>query len=535
MERNVERVEISRTSVSEQNVWETGIGSDVEKNCVLRVKKIQSLYQGKAQDASAPEREEPVAVTRKGKGKRRHREEKETAWTKKVHRTRSSVGEEEETITLNLRKADTVIDVSIKSPVKRKKSSRRHRSGTNASNVTGRQRSSQLQGMTSSSTHAKEGKSPKSAPTSIGGGTVMLSQGDEAGQEGDGEGQETTTMLASPRRSNAKGEGVKKCLHGALDIVPTATMLQDTGKEVQVPTTSVVVESGLSPVEIGVGPSTAELGGQSKLDIGVGLCSQNLSPVSLVASEVGRSAEMANSNVTPFSFPNAIVESVDAGQHEVAVNADATQTFQLEVQEFPAEDRSEAPHEEGSPEVPHPVRRDEHEEQVINTEEISLNPNRMRSKSKAQMTTATDVPDAAGEVTSPKSPVMQQALKPCQLTVAACLKNIRDAKERSRSPSPLPPQSPPMASPRMRPPRPTVCRQQAALPAMKLVPVLNGSKEVEVWGTSPEDVKRSLDTLLNQLLAEEVAKYFSRKAQVSFRKPMCKSFCSDVGKTCQHA
>lgn len=90
-----------------QNVWETGVGSKNDETCVLRVKEVDMFYRGAATVAA-----DPVMIENKASKKRRkHSEQKSTSWKKKIHRTRSAAGEEEETITMYLRKADTVIDV----------------------------------------------------------------------------------------------------------------------------------------------------------------------------------------------------------------------------------------------------------------------------------------------------------------------------------------------------------------------------------------------------------------------------------------
>lgn len=79
--------------------------------------------------------EEPIAETfvmteapaenKATRKRRKHGDQKQPTWRSKIQRKTTGEGEDEQTISMYLRKADTVIDVSIKSPVKKKHASKR--------------------------------------------------------------------------------------------------------------------------------------------------------------------------------------------------------------------------------------------------------------------------------------------------------------------------------------------------------------------------------------------------------------------------
>lgn len=174
MQRPVDGVVGPESSRTQQQVWETGVGCADDDNCILRVKEVDSLYRGEAPKQTTPVESEPRSVREKSKKKRKQREEQQGLWKKKIHRTRTAAGEEEETITLNLRKADTIIDVSIKSPVKRKSKSRQMTSVTKATLSTERQSTSSMQDTSSSGMGIQHVKSCKTKPISNACATVLL-------------------------------------------------------------------------------------------------------------------------------------------------------------------------------------------------------------------------------------------------------------------------------------------------------------------------------------------------------------------------
>lgn len=506
------------------------MGCATDKNCVVSIQKVHSIYGGKAPISSHPIPSKPASMTKKSAKRRKHSEDKETKWTKKICRTRSAAGEEEETITLNLRKADTVIGVSIVSPAKRKSVSRRLPSANEAADSSGREATSVLQGATCSSTHGKPSRSRKSRRTADGGGSLYPSQVELPRKKRHQKEHDTQTAVKNTRRCKSVGEGVKKCLQGRLDLVTPAIPTEDVGIENSAATTTIVVEPGPSTLPCVAGPSTLPcIAGPSTLPCIAGPSTVVASPLSLVPVEVARTEtktvqennelySRAECNGT-FSFPEAGAVSVDAGGLQVGPLTQETKaTPEIEVGEFPAEEVAEVP----DPIEPAHVQvadaavlmeDDTHQEGQTYTEEFSLNPDPKKKTGKQKKATATASTPAREETSSRTTP----ALKPCQLTVATCLENLKRAKERSRSPSPLPPASPTMASPRTRPPRPSLPRQTTSMAALRLVPIPNDTSQSKAGVTSPEEVTRSLDSLLSQLPADEVAKYFSRKANVRIR------------------
>lgn len=83
------------------------------------MKEIDLLYRGEAPQAFEHIIEEAVVVNKTSRKRRKHGEHNKPKWTKRTYPAPGRAGDrEEETISMYLKKADTVIDISIKSPLK---------------------------------------------------------------------------------------------------------------------------------------------------------------------------------------------------------------------------------------------------------------------------------------------------------------------------------------------------------------------------------------------------------------------------------
>lgn len=151
-----------------KKVWETGVNSDKDNNSVLKVKEVDKFYEEEAHPEAKHVNREGQADNKATKKRKRHAETKNCEFSKKIQRTRTSGGDEEETILMHLRRVDTVIDVSIKSPVKKKTSSKR------LSTATRHQQEKSQGGSSASATKRLSQKTRSTRIRENGGTNVML-------------------------------------------------------------------------------------------------------------------------------------------------------------------------------------------------------------------------------------------------------------------------------------------------------------------------------------------------------------------------
>lgn len=184
-------------------VSETGVGHSDDDNIVMRVKNVDEVYRGESAElnAAVPSltiHSQTAQLNKKPKNRRKRTDQTSTLTArKKVKRTRTARGEEEETITLNLRKSDTTIDVVVKSPVKKRKTMSRRL--TEGGSMCGGGRQTELQGTSQIARKKKHRNTTNSYHVSGENGTELLEEVES--EEGRTKGKEVDpgTMMASSR------------------------------------------------------------------------------------------------------------------------------------------------------------------------------------------------------------------------------------------------------------------------------------------------------------------------------------------------
>lgn len=145
--------------------WETGVSCEKDNNCVLKVKEVDKFYRDEDNPVAEHMNPEGRLQKKATKKRKRHEEKKQPEFTQKVQHTMRCSGDEEETILMHLRRADTVIDVTIKSPVKKKKSLKRLSAATKSTDSKTRRHEGSLLGRCASATEKLSHKSKRDVAT----------------------------------------------------------------------------------------------------------------------------------------------------------------------------------------------------------------------------------------------------------------------------------------------------------------------------------------------------------------------------------
>ncbi|KAG0580395.1 hypothetical protein KC19_4G170200, partial [Ceratodon purpureus] len=219
-----DRFAVGGSSFKPAKVSDTGVGQSDDENIVMRVKDVQQLYGGEAADITQTVHSQTAVLEKKHEKRRKHVEEiSALRTTKKIRRTKKNAGVEEETITLNLRKSDTTIDVVVKSPVKKKRGRRGLTWETEGENCTATARDSILQGRSQTGVKKNPHKSTNSNHVSLECATQLPERTEPADGRTKGKRAEPVPTGALSRSATGTRDGGQCLKRVLLDREPTTS------------------------------------------------------------------------------------------------------------------------------------------------------------------------------------------------------------------------------------------------------------------------------------------------------------------------